>query len=353
MHTLLVSSDAQFDVEHNYMFCNKTALCVAKLWCAKYSHVIGAIRVQSLRVCIEIPVYPNYPATRIAPVYYIPYETDWLRRKECHSEMKKWQRYFFPGASFPTLFKLIHTFLLVLCLQEAVSSFPASEIPFLERAFLKWARESFPEMSQATSLRGFQCVSVSWPQLTVRRRQFSGKHLGTSNDMCRSRANQGCVGQRGATTTKVAFSSATFFSTLNTLNSKHQGGLHSLSLMPSLVARHRLHLLMVLVSNCGIDPAVLISELQKRSIWSWPHRLLILLHIVGHNFQSMRYWCTVTGNLVQGTQFPRKIGPPDWIPQLCAQRKQSGSEEFGPGNSIEVYMIQSSQHLSQMSLAMP
>ena len=65
MRTLLVSSDARFNVEHNYLLCNKTALCVAKLWRTKYSHVSGAIRIQSPRLyknpCIpKLPCYPLY-----------------------------------------------------------------------------------------------------------------------------------------------------------------------------------------------------------------------------------------------------------------------------------------------------
>ena len=63
MRTLLVSSNAQFNVEHNYMLCNKTVLCIAKLWCTKYSHVSGAIRVQSPRFVWKSLLYPNYPAT--------------------------------------------------------------------------------------------------------------------------------------------------------------------------------------------------------------------------------------------------------------------------------------------------
>ena len=69
MRTPLVSSDAQFSVEHNCMLCNKTPLWVAKLWCAKYCHVSGAIRVHSPRFVWKSLLYPNYPATRIAPVY--------------------------------------------------------------------------------------------------------------------------------------------------------------------------------------------------------------------------------------------------------------------------------------------
>ena len=117
-------------------------------------------------------------------------------------------------------------------------------------------------MSQVTSLKGFRWASIGELQLAVRRRQFSDKHLSTSIDMCRSRGNQGCAGERGVTTTRVAFSfsSPTFFSTLD---SKHQRGSHSLLLMPSLVARHWLLLLMALVSNCRINLAVLITRLQK------------------------------------------------------------------------------------------
>ena len=117
-------------------------------------------------------------------------------------------------------------------------------------------------MSQVTSLKGFRCASVGGLQLAVGRRQFSDKHLSTSIDMCRSRRNQGCAGERGVVTTRVAFSfsSATFFSTLD---SKHQRGTHSLLLTPSLVAKHWLLLLMALVSNCRINPAVLITRLQK------------------------------------------------------------------------------------------
>ena len=66
MRTLVVSNDAQFNVEHNYMLGNKTALCVVKLWRTKYRHVRGAIRVQSPRL------YGNPYYAGIAPVPELP-----------------------------------------------------------------------------------------------------------------------------------------------------------------------------------------------------------------------------------------------------------------------------------------
>ena len=65
MRTLLVSSDAQFNVEHNYLLCDKTELVLRSYDMLSTAMWVGLFGYNH-RVCMEIPIYSNYPITQIA-----------------------------------------------------------------------------------------------------------------------------------------------------------------------------------------------------------------------------------------------------------------------------------------------